>query len=223
MCRLPWPPNRRSRRRWRISASLPVRAGMPMHWLVPIWCPARMRSSCARWLRAGLLPIVVLASAACSVPPAGGAALPAAAAPVSLWVTQPDRDARMQRQDPLPHAAAAASASVQIDPTQRMQRIIGFGASVTDASAWLLQTQLSDAARTRLLRELFGRDEAGLGLSLTRLTIGASDFSRTHYSLDEKPDGKPDPTLAHFSVAHNQADVIPVLQQALAKIGRAHV
>src|SRR3546814_11872336 len=89
-------------------------------------------------------------------------------------------------------------------------------AAVTDASAWLLQTQLSDAARTRLLRELFGRDEAGLGLSLTRLTIGASDFSRTHYSLDETPDGKPDPTLAHFSVAHNQADVIPVMQQALA-------
>ena len=56
----------------------------------------------------------------------------------------------------------------------------------------------------------------GIGLDFTRLTIGASDFSRHHYSLDDPADGKPDPELRQFSIASNLEDVIPVTRQALA-------
>ena len=48
------------------------------------------------------------------------------------------------------------------------------------------------------MAELFGRANGGLGLSFTRLTVGASDFSRTHYSYDDTPGNEPDPELQPF-------------------------
>lgn len=76
----------------------------------------------------------------------------------------------------------------------------GFGASITDASAILIQ-KLAPAKRTALLRDLFGTGPGELGLNFARLTIGASDFSLTHYSFDDMPAGQRDPQLARFSIA----------------------
>ncbi|MFT4257287.1 MAG: glycoside hydrolase family 30 beta sandwich domain-containing protein [Pseudoxanthomonas sp.] len=109
-----------------------------------------------------------------------------------------------------------APADIEVDARSRHQRIVGFGASITDASAWLIQQRMTPAQREALLRELFGREQGGLGFDFVRLTIGASDFSRRHYSLDDPPDGKPDPELRHFSIAANMEDVVPVTRQALA-------
>jgi glucosylceramidase len=119
-----------------------------------------------------------------------------AAAPAAAWTTQPDAD-------------------IRVDAAARRQRMLGFGASITDASAWVLQ-QLPAPRRDALMHELFGRADGGLGLSFARLTIGASDFSRHHYSLDDTPNNAPDPTLAHFSIAPNRDDVLPIARQALA-------
>jgi glucosylceramidase len=119
-------------------------------------------------------------------------------------------------------AAGATTATIEVDEAQRFQEMVGFGASITDASAWLIQTRLQPAQRDALMRELFGRAPAGggagegIGISFTRLTIGASDFSRTHYSLDDVPAGQTDPTLARFSIDPNRADVLPTVKQALA-------
>ncbi|MGH8061205.1 MAG: glycoside hydrolase family 30 protein [Pseudoxanthomonas sp.] len=115
------------------------------------------------------------------------------------------------------HADATdTGASIEVDTGTRYQRMLGFGASITDASAWLIQQRMSPPQRAALLQELFGRSGKGIGLEFTRLTIGASDFSRHHYSLDDPPDGKPDPGLQHFSIAPNLGDVVPVTRQALA-------
>lgn len=69
----------------------------------------------------------------------------------------------------------------------------------------------------------------GAGFSFTRVPMGASDFhvgggtsnfcsdtSAAVYSYDDSPPGGSDPTLAHFSIAHDLAYIIPVLKQALA-------
>lgn len=153
--------------------------------------------------------------AALSIVVLGGAAH--AATPVQGWLTTADGRHRLQ---PVTPSAAgtdeAAPVRIAIDAERRHQRIVGFGASLTDASAWLLQHRLAPPTRQALLRELFGRDDGGLGLSFSRLTIGASDFSRHHYSLDDPPDGQPDPQLRHFSIAPNRADVIPVARAMLA-------
>jgi glucosylceramidase len=104
---------------------------------------------------------------------------------------------------------------IEVDAAITYQEMIGFGAAITDASAWLIQTKLSPAQREALLQDLFGRT-TGIGLSFTRLTIGASDFSRAHYSFDDVPAGESDSALARFSIDPNRADVLPMVKRALA-------
>jgi glucosylceramidase len=112
--------------------------------------------------------------------------------------------------------ATTGAALIEIDASARHQQMVGFGVSITDASAWLIRQKMSPAQREALLRELFGRDDDGIGFDFARLTIGASDFSRHHYSLDDPPEGQPDPALRHFSLDVNRGDLIPVARQALA-------
>ena len=47
---------------------------------------------------------------------------------------------------------------------------------------------------------------------------GRSDFTRNGqpYTYDDLPAGQTDPGLAHFSITHDQAYIIPALRQALA-------
>lgn len=110
----------------------------------------------------------------------------------------------------------AATVRITIEPDRRYQAMLGFGAAITDASAWLIRHRMSPAQRGALLRDLFGRADGGLGFDFTRLTIGASDFSRSHYSLDDMPAGQVDPELRRFSIERNRDDVIPVVREALA-------
>ena len=105
------------------------------------------------------------------------------------WVTTGDRTQLLAEQPPPASLAAGDDLPVvTVDVAQRDQAIVGFGASITDASAWLIQTRMSASQRQALLSELFGRGEGGLGFSFTRVTIGASDFSLDHYSLDDAPE-----------------------------------
>jgi glucosylceramidase len=144
---------------------------------------------------------------------------PAAASPVrpaaSWWLTTADGSRKLARQRPITSVALKGGGTViQIDPARRYQPIVGFGAAITDASAELIQA-MPAARRKMLMRELFGRRDSGLGLSFTRLTIGASDFSRTHYSLDDSPGNVPDPTLSHYSIAIPRRAMLPTARQAL--------
>jgi glucosylceramidase len=146
------------------------------------------------------------------------AALPwpamAADAPTA-WTTTADGARQLAKGPLVAPPGDSAPLAIALDPARRGQAVVGFGAAITDASAYLIQG-LAPPARQALLAELFGRQGDGIGLSFTRLTIGASDFSRHHYSLDDSPDGQPDPQLRHFDIAPNRADVIPVTRAALA-------
>ena len=137
---------------------------------------------------------------------------------VSVWITTADHEVTLSPSTParFRDAASAEKSGILIDDARRFQEMVGFGASLTDSSAWLIQHKLNQRQRDALLEELFGRDGNGLGLSFSRLTIGASDFSRHHYSLADTPDGKPDPGLRHFSIDENRSDVIPVARAMLA-------
>jgi glucosylceramidase len=134
---------------------------------------------------------------------------------VQAWVTTADRSRLLQPESVTLAAKPAAGSVIEIDPSRRYQSMVGFGAAVTDASAWLIQTRLDEKRRAALLAELFGRD-AGIGLSFTRISIGASDFSRSHYSLDDMPAGATDPDLARFSIEPHRAELLPVLRAARA-------
>lgn len=165
-----------------------------------------------------LLAAIALLGACASRPPASSplAAIPAGGAPVQVWVTTSDHRLALSPDTVLLEQADDRPVDIEVDAGRRYQRMLGFGAAITDSSAWLIQQRLDPAQRAALLQELFGRDGDGIGLDFTRLTIGASDFSRHHYSLDDPVDGKPDPELRQFSIAPNLEDVIPVTRQALA-------
>ena len=136
---------------------------------------------------------------------------------VAVWLTTADQKQLLAPQPELRLGSGrpAEGARIDLDPGFRGQTIVGFGASVTDSSAWLIQNRMSPAQREALLTELFG-PSPGLGLSFTRMTIGASDFSLSHYSLADTVNGAPDPKLARFSIDPVRKTVVPVVKRALA-------
>lgn len=153
--------------------------------------------------------LAVLCMGGCATAPQSG---PAATARV--WMTSGDRTRLLSEQPPLVFQVAEAGDGpvLVVDAEQQRQSMVGFGAAITDASAWLIQTKLTPAGREALIRELFGREDGGLGFSFTRVTIGASDFSLDHYSLADTPD----PGLGTFSTARMEEYVFPTVRQALA-------
>lgn len=135
---------------------------------------------------------------------------------VKAWHSNADGTQRLTPLTPIPIVNEAPEGlKIRVNAGRQFQVIEGFGASVTDASAWLIQNKLSAEQRTALMRELFDK-KAGLGLNLTRITIGASDFSLSHYSYDDMPAGQTDPQLARFSIAPAKVDVLPTVREALA-------
>jgi len=150
---------------------------------------------------------------------------------VEAWLTTGDRTQLLARQTDLRLTTVAGDtwactcnagtvigqrvATIVVREDSTFPEKVGFGASITDASAWLVQTRRSATQREALLQDLFGR-ATGIGLSFARLTIGASDFSPSHYSFDDIPRGVRDDSLAHFSIAPNRDTVLPVIKRALA-------
>ena len=133
--------------------------------------------------------------------------------PVRHWVTNGDRDQRLAEQAPFTlQRATSDGEAIVVAPDDQKQTMVGFGASITDASAYLIQTRMAPEARDALLRSLFGREDGGLGFSFTRVTVGASDFSLDHYSLADTPD----PSLAGFSTRRMEEQVFPTVRAALA-------
>ena len=179
--------------------------------------------SSLRWLvRATWSTALCAAVAGCG---SGGALAPnppgspgTAGPEVAQWTTTGDRSRLLEAGSALAFAPAAAPLAqhVEVDASRRYQTMVGFGAAITDATAWLLRHRMSAAQRDALMAELFGRGPGGAGFDFTRLTIGASDFSTEHYTFNDRPPGQSDLELAHFSIEKHRADLLPVVKQALA-------
>jgi glucosylceramidase len=105
--------------------------------------------------------------------------------------------------------------TITVNDHVKYQRIDGFGASLTDSSAWLLWNKLTAPQRDATFHMLFSSD-TGIGLSVLRQPMGASDFAISAYSYDDMPAGQSDSDLQHFSIDHDRAYIIPLLRQALA-------
>ncbi len=164
--------------------------------------------------RAALLAPALLSL--CGAVSVAQAAVSAEATPVQTWVTLTDKSKLLAPEEGVfLQQRAELPLNIEVDASKRYQEMIGFGANITDASAWLIQHRMSPAQREALMQELFG-PAPGLGFSFTRLTIGASDFSLRHYSLDDVPQGQTDEALAKFSIDPMRAEVLPTLQRALA-------
>lgn len=140
---------------------------------------------------------------------------PALAQSVNVVQTTPDQTNLLTPQTPLAFAPGAGSQlAINIDDTVRYQTLEGVGASFTDTAAYLVWNKLTPAQRQQLMSDLFG--PTGIHLSFLRQPMGASDLALSSYTYDDVAPGNTDPTLSQFSIAHDQAYILPTLRQALA-------
>src|SRR5713101_181857 len=90
--------------------------------------------------------------------------------PIQVWLTTGDQTKLLARR---PNIAVAYDAHlstripvIAVDTDKAYQQLVGFGAAMTDASAYLIN-KMSASDREALLQDLFGRDN-GIGLSFMR-------------------------------------------------------
>jgi glucosylceramidase len=135
---------------------------------------------------------------------------------VEVFESTTDLNKSLQQKDALNFGETRLPAlTIHVNSSKTYQSMEGFGASITDSSAWLLYKKLDAAQRKEVMEKLFDPVH-GIGLSVIRQPMGASDFALDDYSYDDLPAGQTDPDLKQFSIAHDQAYIIPVLREALA-------
>ncbi|MGI8447113.1 MAG: RICIN domain-containing protein [Streptosporangiaceae bacterium] len=176
-----------------------------------------LRPSRATTRRKAAVSVVAAAVAALAI--GGLTAGPAHAATgptISAWITTPDRANLLTPGASTSFGTGTSqSNTITVDPTQTYQTIDGFGASITDSSASLLY-QLPQSQRDTVMASIFS-PTSGIGMSMLRQPLGSSDFTNgPFYTYDDMPAGQTDPTLANFSIAHDQAQIIPLIRQALS-------
>lgn len=172
------------------------------------WYQPRRRTAL---LAAGPTVIALLTGGGLSAPAAQAAPGPI----VSVWITTPDRSQLLNPAEPTEFQDGGSTGQVvTVDPAQTYQTVDGFGASLTYSSASLLH-DLPQAQRDEVMASLFS-PTAGVGISVLRQPIGASDFvDGPHYTYNDLPAGQTDLAQSHFSIAHDEAQILPLLRQAL--------
>jgi len=132
---------------------------------------------------------------------------------VDAWLTTETLSAALEQQESVVFSdeATASGLIVNLDEEVRYQTIDGWGVSLTGAASWLLSEQLTEAKREEVMESLFG--PTGIGLSMLRQTIGASDFNLATYSYN---DGAEDPELSRFSIEPDREHILPRIREALS-------
>lgn len=127
---------------------------------------------------------------------------------ISTWVTNDKLRYAVGAPLAWKQAAKVSGDMITLNPAEKFQEILGFGAALTDASCYMFN-QLPASQREKLFHELFHPSE--MGFNVGRTCIGASDYSTKVYSYDE---GDPDPELARFSIEHDREYILPMLREA---------
>jgi glucosylceramidase len=116
--------------------------------------------------------------------------------------------------DARPVAAQADTAGlisdVSVFPDKTLQTIEGFGGCFNE-QGWRALSVLSDGQRRDVLRRLFDPAD-GLGLSVCRVPVGASDYALDRYTLNETAG---DFEMKHFSIERDRKHLIPYIKAAL--------
>ncbi|GAB6088667.1 chitobiase/beta-hexosaminidase C-terminal domain-containing protein [Spirochaeta dissipatitropha] len=134
---------------------------------------------------------------------------------VEFWLTNPSTNVWLQRQSDLQFEANSSNGNVTItvNPDEKFQVMDGFGASLTEASTWLLKNQLSPQKRAEVLENLFG--PSGIHMSLLRQPMGASDFNFEAWTYGDTPGNVDDFNLDHFSLDRELDSIRPILDMAM--------
>ena len=134
---------------------------------------------------------------------------------VEVYETTGTKSSLMQQKDSVPLTAFEGEGeerpTIYVDSSKQYQSYIGYGASLTHASAYLLM-QADEATRNEILYELFSRE--GANLSVVRIPVGASDYvpGDFYFTCDDLPYGQTDLTLSRFNLDHD-TDIISVAKK----------
>jgi len=136
---------------------------------------------------------------------------------VSFWLTKGDQTALLKKQNIALNFSATSNSNptIEVDPNTTFQTIDGFGYTLTGGSASLINA-LPTVEKDKLLNELFSAADDAIAVSYLRISIGASDLSAAAFTYNDLSDGETDEALSKFSIAKEQADLIPVLKKIVA-------
>jgi len=143
-----------------------------------------------------------------STPAGGNPVVTPTGTPVSIWMTTGDQTKLLQNQANAYFAADAGTnpATITVDDATTFQSIDGYGFTLTEGSAKLISAMAADAQAT-LLTDLFSPTN-GIGISVVRIGVGATDMSESTYTYQDN---------GTFSLAGPDLDyLIPILKKVLA-------
>lgn len=132
---------------------------------------------------------------------------------VTPWFTTGDNSKLLQQQATLNFGtnSGTTNALVTVNTATSYQTMDGFGFCMTEGSAEVINI-LNSAQQSALLNELFDKT-TGLGISVLRISIGASDLSSSDYSYDETSG---DVNMVNFSLAGPDLNyLLPLLKKIL--------
>jgi len=135
----------------------------------------------------------------------------------SGWFTHADQSALLQNKTTVIFNGNINNSFpvIEVDSTVLFQSVDGFGFTLTEGSAYLIN-QMNEPAKKKLLNELFGNQDPSARISYLRISIGASDLSKSVYSYDDLPVGNTDTLLNQFSLSQDSIHLIPILQKIIA-------
>jgi glucosylceramidase len=110
----------------------------------------------------------------------------------------------------LKNAPAVISYDAEIYPNQKQQTIDGWGGCFNELGWDALQV-LDAKDRETVLKTLFDPKE-GLNFTICRMPIGANDYARNWYSLD---DSTGDFKMKYFSIDRDRKILIPYIHEAM--------
>ncbi|MCA1036608.1 carbohydrate-binding protein [Bacillus infantis] len=134
---------------------------------------------------------------------------------VNVWVTTPDQSKLLNQESDISFTSEVVPKELTINVNEKKtyQQMEGFGAAMTDSSAWLI-SQMNAGERNKLMKSLFDHTH-GIGISYLRVPMGSSDFALSNYTYNDLPAGETDHEMTKFSIEHDEKYIIPTLKNAL--------
>lgn len=155
----------------------------------------------------------------------GAIPLAAAGQTVTVVETTADQTQLLQTQPSLVFDGASGGEYTITVSSTLEQPWDGVGGELTDSGAWLIYDVLTESQRNSLLNSLFSPPAGGgVGFNILRTGMSGSGYDvdpatgealTTSYTYDDLASGT-DLPMADFSTSHDDAYIIPVLQQILS-------
>ena len=136
---------------------------------------------------------------------------------VGFWLTKGDQSQLLKKQNVALNFTETTNSNptIEVDPGTTFQEIDGFGYTLTGGSASLINA-LPVAEKDKLLQELFSAADDAISVNYIRISIGGSDLSAFPFTYNDLSAGETDESLAKFTIAQEQTDLIPILKKIVA-------